>query len=411
MDSLGLNETRIGELRYFRGSTYIDFSLWSFFFLFGMGYWIINFGEIKKYTCMGILSDSLLYYRGGNDPWYFHKGVDFESYDILKVLESLTSILNNSETGWKVRIGKRKELFEDGIGASLLANSSRIYYTWNPNDPCFDWKRPSFGGWGRTGSRYICARVYTPIVPGVWGMVINPLEVVFVNIIRIPYDSWVDHPPNLRYFFDHGTYGGGYVEVSFSTMSFSFLNSKSLLRNAEEKMKISPASVGKKYRTGIHWTTPNGPWFHKMSIQLIPSDMFNCDWSGLWFHRRHIFLQVILHGIGAKASLKASRFFFSVGRNFDTEKGSTSSWLKFGVLVSSKKRSGMCFFPTFWADRLLFLNFWRITGQLCSAPSYLFRCLTTSKLQIAFSVVAFCFSRWSQVIFWIRQPILAEYDV
>ena len=33
-------------------------------------------------------------------------------------------------------------------------------YTWNPNDPCFDWKRPSFGGFnpenkGQTGSRYI----------------------------------------------------------------------------------------------------------------------------------------------------------------------------------------------------------------------------------------------------------------
>ena len=33
-------------------------------------------------------------------------------------------------------------------------------YTWNPNDPCFDWKRPCFGGCnnqyrGQTGSRYI----------------------------------------------------------------------------------------------------------------------------------------------------------------------------------------------------------------------------------------------------------------
>ena len=33
-------------------------------------------------------------------------------------------------------------------------------YTWNPNDPCFEWKRPSFGGFkpknrGQTGSRYI----------------------------------------------------------------------------------------------------------------------------------------------------------------------------------------------------------------------------------------------------------------
>ena len=33
-------------------------------------------------------------------------------------------------------------------------------YTWNPNDPCFDWKRPCFGGLtfknrGHLGSRYI----------------------------------------------------------------------------------------------------------------------------------------------------------------------------------------------------------------------------------------------------------------
>ena len=45
------------------------------------------------------------------------------------------------------------------------------------------------GGDEQVPGNYICARVYTPIVPGVWGMVINPLEVVFVNIIRIPYDS------------------------------------------------------------------------------------------------------------------------------------------------------------------------------------------------------------------------------
>ena len=38
---------------------------------------------------------------------------------------------------------------------------NNIYiYTWNPNDPCFDWTRPSFGGFnpqnkGQTGSRYI----------------------------------------------------------------------------------------------------------------------------------------------------------------------------------------------------------------------------------------------------------------
>ena len=36
---------------------------------------------------------------------------------------------------------------------------SRVY-TWNPTDPCFEWKGPSFGGFkpqnrGQTGSRYL----------------------------------------------------------------------------------------------------------------------------------------------------------------------------------------------------------------------------------------------------------------
>ena len=34
----------------------------------------------------------------------------------------------------------------------------KFIYTWNPNDPCFDWKRPCFGGMtfknrGHLGSR------------------------------------------------------------------------------------------------------------------------------------------------------------------------------------------------------------------------------------------------------------------
>ena len=38
-------------------------------------------------------------------------------------------------------------------------------YTWNPNDPCFDWKRPCFGGLtfknrGQLGSRYIDTILY-----------------------------------------------------------------------------------------------------------------------------------------------------------------------------------------------------------------------------------------------------------
>ena len=38
-------------------------------------------------------------------------------------------------------------------------------YTWNPNDPCFGWKRPCFGGLtfknkGHWGSRYVCVYIY-----------------------------------------------------------------------------------------------------------------------------------------------------------------------------------------------------------------------------------------------------------
>ena len=39
--------------------------------------------------------------------------------------------------------------------------NDEVVYTWNPNDPCFDWKRPCFGGLklknrGQVGSRYLC---------------------------------------------------------------------------------------------------------------------------------------------------------------------------------------------------------------------------------------------------------------
>ena len=41
-----------------------------------------------------------------------------------------------------------------------------LLYTWNPNDPCFDWKRPSFGGCPKIedkqvpGKLYICVWIY-----------------------------------------------------------------------------------------------------------------------------------------------------------------------------------------------------------------------------------------------------------
>ena len=48
--------------------------------------------------------------------------------------------------------------------SSLEIPKYTCIYTWNPNDPCFDWKRPCFEGFhhqnrGQTGSRYIYTRV------------------------------------------------------------------------------------------------------------------------------------------------------------------------------------------------------------------------------------------------------------
>ena len=48
---------------------------------------------------------------------------------------------------------------EAGWGAVLHYLPNAVC-TWNPNDPCFDWKRPCFGGLtfknrGHLGSRYI----------------------------------------------------------------------------------------------------------------------------------------------------------------------------------------------------------------------------------------------------------------
>ena len=58
-------------------------------------------------------------------------------------------------------------------------------YTWNPNDHCFDWKRPCFGGSkpqnkGQTGSRYIY-RIQIALSSTNW----HPLEMIhFKNQLR-----------------------------------------------------------------------------------------------------------------------------------------------------------------------------------------------------------------------------------
>ena len=51
------------------------------------------------------------------------------------------------------------EALGEMIGYYIMIYEMKIH-TWNPNDPCFDWKRPCFGGLklqnrGQTGSMYI----------------------------------------------------------------------------------------------------------------------------------------------------------------------------------------------------------------------------------------------------------------
>ena len=51
-------------------------------------------------------------------------------------------------------------------------------YTWNPNDPCFDWKRPCVGGLtfknrGHLGSRYIKICTHTCMMSHISGVMIH----------------------------------------------------------------------------------------------------------------------------------------------------------------------------------------------------------------------------------------------
>ena len=58
-----------------------------------------------------------------------------------------------------------------GGGGWQHGTRNHIYiYTWNTNDPCFDWKRPCFGGLtfknrGHLGSRYIYIYIIYIYVP------------------------------------------------------------------------------------------------------------------------------------------------------------------------------------------------------------------------------------------------------
>ena len=64
--------------------------------------------------------------------------------------------------GWDPRSNKRKKpTFRHWkLGPNRSCNTFYDIFTWNPSDPCFDWKGPCFGGLtfknrGHLGSRYI----------------------------------------------------------------------------------------------------------------------------------------------------------------------------------------------------------------------------------------------------------------
>ena len=78
----------------------------------------------------------------------------------------------------------RKSSILEGLGCVLYIN---VYiYTWNPNDPCFDCKRPSLGGFkpqnrGQTGSRYIYIYILKcPVLIAIFGSF--PVSESFLDI-------------------------------------------------------------------------------------------------------------------------------------------------------------------------------------------------------------------------------------
>ena len=62
-------------------------------------------------------------------------------------------------------------------------------YTWNPNDPCFDWKRPCFGGVDLQKQRSFGLQVYIYIC--IWHMIFTSLSPVSILVYRhdhtVPY--------------------------------------------------------------------------------------------------------------------------------------------------------------------------------------------------------------------------------
>ena len=86
--------------------------------------------------------------------------------------------------------------------------SPGLLHTWNPNDPCFDWKGPCFGGLtfknrGQLGSRYLIVgiSIFTIILPlkswNTWRIIpvrwhadsppVGPRFSIFASMFCIPF--------------------------------------------------------------------------------------------------------------------------------------------------------------------------------------------------------------------------------
>ena len=102
--------------------------------------------------------------------WWRHLNLSFENTSMadnssswLRCFQWQTSTATEA-----IAIDYFAEDFDDTVEQEQAETCrNKQIYTWKPNDPCFDWKRPCFGGLtlknrGHLGSRYlyICTYIY-----------------------------------------------------------------------------------------------------------------------------------------------------------------------------------------------------------------------------------------------------------
>ena len=85
-------------------------------------------------------------------PWHRHQDI----HRLLAGPEAKAGVF------WRIQT----RLFGWKLASKVIRSVGEITlrYTWNPNDPCFDWKSPCFGGLtfknrGHLGSRYVISRL------------------------------------------------------------------------------------------------------------------------------------------------------------------------------------------------------------------------------------------------------------